>query len=81
MDIFMDPMDDGRLYQKTIWMRNEDEMRLNRLAGRLDISKSEVIMAALKLYEDGLNAVEAGGFDVSRDRIEEIFEGTNLYLD
>ena len=43
---------------KEIWMDNASEMRLNRLADRLDISKSEVIMAALKLYEEGLNAVD-----------------------
>ena len=50
--------EDGRLYQRTIWMKDEDYRRMSRLADRLDISKSEVIMVALKLYEDGLNAVE-----------------------
>jgi hypothetical protein len=58
MGVFIDPMDDGRLYQRTIWMKDEDYRRMSRLADRLDISKSEVVMAALKLYEDGLNAVE-----------------------
>ena len=39
---------DPRLYQRTIWMKDEDYQRMSRLADRLDISKSEVVMAALK---------------------------------
>ena len=57
-DIQVIDTEDGRLYQRTIWMKDEDYRRISRLADRLDISKSEVVMAALKLYEDGLNAVE-----------------------
>lgn len=58
-DVKVIDTEDGRLYQRTIWMKDEDYRRMSRLAERLDISKSEVVMAALKLYEDGLNAVEA----------------------
>jgi predicted transcriptional regulator len=59
---------DSRLYQHTIWMKDEDYQRMSRLADRLDISKSEVVMAALKLYEELMLAVEAEGFDVSNGR-------------
>jgi predicted transcriptional regulator len=59
---------DSRFYQHTIWMKDEDYQRMSRLADRLDISKSEVVMAALKLYEELMLAVEAEGFDVSNGR-------------
>lgn len=50
-DIQVIDSEDGQLYQRIIWMKDEDYRRMSRLADRLDISKSEVIMAALKLYE------------------------------
>lgn len=42
----------------TIWMSNDSLTRLDRLCGRVGKLRTEVIEAALKLYEDGLDAVD-----------------------
>ena len=44
----------------TFWLVDEDADRLERLSDRLNISPSKVVRAALKLYEDGLDAVDEG---------------------
>lgn len=79
-DIQVIDTEDGRLYQRIIWMKDEDYRRMSRLADRLDISKSEVIMAALKLYEDGLNAVEESrrrgtNFEVVLNTVKKVDQG------
>jgi hypothetical protein len=46
------------MYERRVWLFEEDVERLDRLTDRLGYSKSAVVQAALKLYEDGLNAID-----------------------
>lgn len=43
---------DGNLWPITLWLRSEDEERLERLAEKLDISGDEVVRKALEYYEE-----------------------------
>ena len=47
------------LYKPGVFLTGEDMRRIGRLVDRVGHPGNEVISAALKLYEDGLNAVEA----------------------
>ena len=51
-------MENRMLHLQHILLDDASEQRVNRLAKRLDIDKSEVIMTALKLYEEGLNSID-----------------------
>ena len=46
------------MHERRVWLFEEDCDRLERLMKRTGYSKSAVVRAALKLYEDGLNAVD-----------------------
>ena len=46
------------LYLEPVWIRPDDVDRIGRLSGRLGKTYSEIVSAALELYEDGLDAVD-----------------------
>ena len=47
------------MYSTNFRLTGEDMRRLDRLSKRVNKSTDEVIYAALKIYEDGLDAVDA----------------------
>lgn len=56
------------LHKLEVEITGETVQRLNRLAVRLEKPYTDVVEAALLLYEDALDAVEAG-----RDRVDEMY--------
>lgn len=51
-------------YDTNVRLTGEDMRRLDRIVKRVGYSRDKVVAAALLLYEDGLNAIEA-----SRNRV------------
>lgn len=51
-------------YDANVRLTGEDMRRMKRIAERTGYSRDKVVAAALKLYEDGLNAIEK-----SRNRV------------
>ena len=50
--------EDHNRHDVGLFLNGEDVRRLDSLADRTGYSRDKVIQAALKIYEDGLNAVE-----------------------
>lgn len=56
-DIYED--ENRNRHETELWLTGEDMRRLDRLAARVGVSREKVVQAALKIYEEGLNAVES----------------------
>ena len=72
-EIFED--EKGNKYKAGLYLTGEDMRRLARLAERTGKDRDAVVTAALKLYEDGLDAVDEGMRRVSRCSFEVVMDG------
>ena len=56
-------------YDIVVALDGEARRRLDKLTTQLNTSKSNVVAAALKVYEDMFEAVKAEGFKVGGDNL------------